>query len=207
MSLRTIVKVSNVTNLSDARYCAGMGVEFIGFSIDETDPQHLDLKKSQEIRSWLAGVQIVAETRADTLGNVLEKLRDYAPDLVQTNQADWLPWLKMELGKPLILSIEANQDADNIVELMHKNADYVQYFLLQSESNLTLDGDWPDFLQQLAAQFPILLGFGINADTISDLLASTSLSGIALSGNTEIRPGYSEFGNLMDVLEALEEMG
>ena len=26
MALQTIVKISNVTNLSDARYCAGMGV-------------------------------------------------------------------------------------------------------------------------------------------------------------------------------------
>jgi phosphoribosylanthranilate isomerase len=203
--LRTTVKINTVTNLSDARYCAGMGAEFLGFSIDPDSLQYVEPKKAREIADWLMGVQIVAETRSSNVENLLEIIDKYAPDLVQTNQAAWLPWLKSELGKPLILSIEASQDADSIAELMHQNAQYVQYFLLESAHDLALDGDWPDFLHQLAAQYPILLGFGIDASKILDLLTDLPLSGIALNGSTEIRPGYSEFGNLMDVLEALEE--
>jgi hypothetical protein len=53
--LKTKVKVSSIENLSDARYCAGMGVEWLGF------PLAMPLEKFAEIRNWLAGVQIVGE--------------------------------------------------------------------------------------------------------------------------------------------------
>ena len=42
MGLKTLVKVSEVNNLSDARYCAGMGVEMIGFSLDENHPKFIE---------------------------------------------------------------------------------------------------------------------------------------------------------------------
>jgi phosphoribosylanthranilate isomerase len=60
--LTRTVKISNVTNLSDARYCAGMGVEMLGFSIDEDSPNYISPKKFEDICSWLAGVTLVAET-------------------------------------------------------------------------------------------------------------------------------------------------
>ena len=64
--LRTKVKISAVTNLSDARYCAGMGVEWIGFSMDTVPAE-----KYGEIRGWLAGVQVVGETDAPDAETVL----------------------------------------------------------------------------------------------------------------------------------------
>ncbi len=35
MALKTIVKVGNITNLSDARYCAVMGVDMLGFCLNK----------------------------------------------------------------------------------------------------------------------------------------------------------------------------
>jgi len=48
--LKTKVKVSKVTNLSEARYCAGMGVDFLSFPVSSVDP-----KTYQEITGWVAG--------------------------------------------------------------------------------------------------------------------------------------------------------
>lgn len=203
--LKTLVKVSNITSLSDARYCAGMGVELLGFSIDEASENYVSPEKLREIRSWVVGVQIVAETSTTTPEILLEVLQKYEPDAVQINHAPWLPWLKSELNKPLILSIEANQGADSIADAMQQNAQYADYFLLESATQTQLNGDWPDFLATLTKNHPILLGFGIKTDSINHLLQTTQLVGIALKGSTEIRPGYSEFGELMDVLEALED--
>ena len=42
--LKTLVKVSGIENLSDARYCAGMGVEFLGFPLAQ-----IPFEKFQEI--------------------------------------------------------------------------------------------------------------------------------------------------------------
>ena len=44
--LKTLIKVSNINNLSDARYCAGMGVEMLGFSMDELSIEKFKEKKS-----------------------------------------------------------------------------------------------------------------------------------------------------------------
>lgn len=203
--LKTVVKISNVTNLSDARYCAGMGVEMLGFSIDETVASYVDLKKFNDIRSWIAGVQIVAETELTEASLLLEKIERYQPNAIQISNAELLPWLKSETAKPLILKVEADQDADTIEDIMVQNAPYVTYFLLESSSDASLSGDWPDFLNTLSARFSILLGFGITTENASFLLDDINISGIALQGGEEIRPGYKEFGDLMDVLEALEE--
>jgi phosphoribosylanthranilate isomerase len=203
--LKTVVKISNVTNLSDARYCAGMGVEMLGFSIDEAVESYVDLKKFNDIRSWIAGVQIVAETELTEASLLLEKIERYQPNAIQISNADLLPWLKSETARPLILKVEADQDADTIEEIMVKNAPYVTYFLLESGSDAPLTDDWQDFLNTLSARFSILLGFGITAENATFLLDDVNISGIALRGGEEIRPGYKDFGDLMDVLEALEE--
>ena len=203
--LKTIVKISDVTNLSDARYCAGMGVEMLGFSVDETSGSFVDLKKFQEIRSWIAGVQIVAETTSTDAEVIVEKITSYQPDAVQVSEASVLPWLKAETIKPIILRVEADQDVDTVVEIMENNLQYASYFLLESSSESALDGDWPEFLGTIASRFPILIGFGITPENASSLSETTAITGVALRGSEEIRPGFKDFGELMDVLEALED--
>jgi phosphoribosylanthranilate isomerase len=41
MGLSIPVIVNSVNNLSDARYAAGMGVEFMGFEVDEDSDRYL----------------------------------------------------------------------------------------------------------------------------------------------------------------------
>jgi phosphoribosylanthranilate isomerase len=201
VSLKTKVKISNVTNLSDARYCAGMGVDMLGFDVDEQSENYTSPKKLQEIRSWLAGIQIVIEiAKSESDNNLSEVIISYNPDMIQVNSIGLLKDIKAITDKPLILSIEANQDADTIFEILNKNKDLVDCFLLESQSELPFSGDWPDFLQLLSNQFSILLGFGI---TTHNVLTLPSV-GIALRGGVEERPGYKDFGDLMDILEILE---
>ncbi|MFN4147343.1 MAG: N-(5'-phosphoribosyl)anthranilate isomerase [Runella sp.] len=203
--ISTLVKVSPITHLSDARYCAGMGVEMLGFSIDENTENFIDLPKFQEIKAWITGVKIVVESSQSDAGKLLEQIRQYQPDIVQISDASFLPWLKSEIEQPIILSVEANQDADTIEEILGQNAAYISYFLLQSKEDVALSGDWPDFLASLAERFPILLGFGISPDNVLECVSRYSLAGIALKGTQELRPGYSDFDTLMEVLEALED--
>ncbi len=200
MSLNTIVKISHVTNLSDARYCAGMGVEMLGFSVDESSKDFVSLQKLNEMRGWVTGVQVGIETTSSDLNIIVEKIETYNPDFIQITDPYLLTSLKSKTEKPIILSIEANQDADTIDIIMQKCKSLVNYFLLESNTIKHFDGDWPDFINLLTPHYPILLGFGISPQNVSSL----STAGIALHGGTEIRPGFSDFGELMDILEALE---
>ena len=53
MALKTFVKVSGINNLSDARYCSGMEVNQLGFSIEPSSPNYTDPEKFKEIKGWL----------------------------------------------------------------------------------------------------------------------------------------------------------
>ena len=53
MYLKYFVYVSSVNNLSDARYCSGMFVDYIGFNFDENSKNHITIEKFSEIKNWI----------------------------------------------------------------------------------------------------------------------------------------------------------
>ena len=61
MSLKYFVKVGNVNNLSDARYCSAMGVNQLGFKLNDFDNNSSIIDNIKEIIGWINGVDTVAE--------------------------------------------------------------------------------------------------------------------------------------------------
>ncbi len=209
MALKTLVKISNVTNLSDARYCAGMGVDMLGFSMDADSPDYVEPEKFREIKSWVAGVQIVGETTA-TDPELIEQLLDtYQPDVLQIDEGALLPYLttldKVPDELRFILRVDLSQvTLDQLDTLFQTGVTGADYILLESNGPLHLDADLKIALKRPASRHPILLGTGISVTNVHDLLTELPVRGIALSGSTEERPGSKEFGELMDILEAIE---
>ena len=205
--LTRTVKISNVTNLSDARYCAGMGVEMLGFSIDEDSPNYISPKKFEDICSWLAGVTLVAETAQTNAESILKVLSSYPVHAIQVEDPGLLNYLRSELSLPLILRISVDlYEADEINSILSRYEGDVSHFLLESDDNAELSETWIKVLEQLGTEYPILIGFGLdNEFTVSALTELLPNLGIALRGSDEIRPGYKDFGSMMDILEALEE--
>ncbi|MCF0043342.1 hypothetical protein [Dyadobacter fanqingshengii] len=205
--LTRTVKISNVTNLSDARYCAGMGVEMLGFSIDEDSPNYISPKKFEDICSWLAGVNLIAETAQTDPAAIIQTLASYPVHSVQVEAPGLLNYLKSELNLPLILRISVDlYEADEINSILSRYEGEVSHFLLESDNEAELTENWMQVLGNLAGEYPILIGFGLdNEYTVSALTELFPNIGIALRGSEEIRPGYKDFGSMMDILEALEE--
>ncbi|WP_373398249.1 hypothetical protein V8V91_00290 [Algoriphagus halophilus] len=77
MALRTFVKISGITNLSDARYCAGMYVNLIGFSLEEGTEKFVNPAQYKEITGWLSGLEFVGEFDTLSANDVLETLKNY----------------------------------------------------------------------------------------------------------------------------------
>ncbi len=204
MALQTTVKISNVTNLSDARYCAGMGVDLLGFSMDADSPNYIDPARFAEIRSWVAGVHIVGETSSTDIEQIETLLTTYQPDLLQVDEAAMLPYLS-QFGKPLLLRISVSQlTLDQLDTLLATTHTDVEYFLLDSPALIHLDDDLRTLLQRLSTRYPILLGFAATTETVRTLLTELPGTGLALTGGDETAPGNRDFGELMDILEAIE---
>lgn len=205
--LSTLVKISNVTNLSDARYCSGMGVEWIGFSVDEGDVNYVSPKKFGEIKSWLAGVKVMAETKATDLAAILDMLDTYEVDGVQIPDTVQAGELKAVSGKTVFVRIDTDElEPADLPSVLAGNP--AEMYVLESHSENELDHDWQEVITYVARTHEILIGFGIeNPEIIENLVNTMAVAGIALKGSEEIRPGFKDFGSLMDILEALEDEG
>jgi len=198
--LRTLVKISNVTNLSDARYCAGMGVEWLGFSMDS-----LPVEKFQEIRGWVSGVQIVGETAETDAGRIAELVQLYQPDAVQVSAPEVVIGLGV-LGLPVLLRVDAAETDVFDLEKKTRAALSPTLILENSDEFARLDDETRRALDALSFRHDVLLGFGITEGNALEILEELPhLKGIALdAGGDELRPGFKEFGELMNLLERLE---
>ena len=102
----------------------------------------------------------------------------------------------LSTGKSVIYRTDRLADAQEVSEKWGKQLDYI---ILEDESAGTND------LAQLATTSPIVLGSGVSVDTVEAILDDVQPKGIALKGGNEIRPGYKEFDEMADILEALED--
>ena len=203
MSLKTLVKVSEVNNLSDARYCAGMGVEMIGFTLDENHPKFIQLAKLREISVWISGIQVVGEFTGENVENMNYLSQELSLDYIQLNHVV-KPELLAGLKKPIIQKLILNKNNEMEVEnylIAYKN--YAEYFLIESEE---VDSIGPFFsrIKKWCSTYPIILGFGIKNEDLEKILVDIHPAGIGLKGGTEIKPGLKTFDELSSILDILE---
>lgn len=191
MALRTFVKVSGINNLSDARYCAGMEVNELGFNIEPNHENFTDPQKFKEMTDWLSGVEFVGEINsAET--NLAETASEYELDALLINHINQID---DALATGLKVSYHASSatEAQSAWERSNQKLDYL--VISNQEHN-------DDDLKSMT--FPLVLIDGFNAENLTECLQSISPKGIALKGGDEIRPGYKDFDELADILELLE---
>ena len=213
MQLKTLTKVGSISNLSDARYCAGMGVDMIGFSLDEDDEHYISPTEIQAISSWLAGVKLVGETKhfdIDKINDENKFLLDpnrKINDAINTLGLDYIQFDNAHnfdkyqfIAKPIIQKVYV-LDA-NVLHLYLGKVDYILF-----ESKKT-DFDLLKVREQLKAfssLYPILVGSGITADNILTIIDECNIKGIGLKGGKEERPGFKDFDELAEIFEKLSE--
>jgi phosphoribosylanthranilate isomerase len=202
MSLITQVKISGITNLSDARYCSGMGVQYLGFNFVKDHESYIPPEIYQEVTSWISGPALFGEFEDADLSYIGKLLDSLSLDGIEVTRPENLQELS-RLGKQIILKT----DMSNYTSLAALKSDLeyasaqVNYFLIVQSGQ----GNLPeDDLFQLTRDFPILLGFGINRNNIRELIQSTGIRGIALQGGKEEKVGFKDYDFLADILEALE---
>ncbi len=205
MALQTYVKVSGISNLSDARYCAGMGVEVLGYSFDPTDAHHVLPEQYMGISAWVSGVQNAAEFNNCTPEQIEEQLALYGSvDLVQITDYRHLPLLKkLEIPLALKLNVSAYRNLDHLGDILREAQQDVAYFLIENETE-EKEEEWLNVVLELADQYPVLLGFGVTPQNVLSLIENSSLKGIALQGGEETKPGFKTYDELADILEVLE---
>ena len=188
--------IRGINNLSDARYCAGMGADKLTFVLDPGLPGFLDPKTVKELAGWVAGVELIGEFDQLSAPEINALAAACALDAVLLRRprpaaelADIAPPLYLELSAA---TLAAGQPLPAgpigfVVELA--------------------DADPSDALaavQQLAQQWPLWLGPGLDPQRARALAVELPVAGLAFPSGNEVKPGLRDFDQLEAVFEALE---
>lgn len=167
------VIVQNITNLTDARYFAAWGVDYLSYNMMEGSPYFLTLEKVQEISGWVEGPKTLIET------NAIEYLEGVDGNILQDAYSS-LPLTKEAFFRTSLSEIEKGMPNGNFI-------------LKITEDNLTN-------LQQLPQEK--LLGCQLFLD-ITDLdfkvLDELPEHGLVIQGGEEEKVGVKSYDEL-DVL-------
>ena len=203
MALKTFVKIGGITNLSDARYCSGMYVNLLGFSVEEFSTKFISPALFSEITGWLSGMEYAAEFTSTSSQSVIEIVKNYpSVTWIEHEQIDTLLELK-DSGYSLILKLDLDEILGNENLLGEKifNSNITLHLTSKNES---LTEENRKMIQFLSEKSQVILGAGINPESVENLLNSYPIKGIGLTGGTEIKPGLKDFDELADILEQLE---
>ena len=203
MALDCIVKAGSISNLSDARYCAGMGVDFLGFNCDLGQPGFIDPGLYQEIASWISGVKFTAEFLTHDAAAIVHSLEHFRADLIEVSHHQLLVDLE-NTGLPTMLRLPWGDQSDRLLPgFLEQWPDNLDYLILEfRHMPPEIPSDPVRALLNAGAQ--ILVAADFRADQVRPFLERWSPAGLALHGGDEIRPGERDFVALAEILEALE---
>jgi phosphoribosylanthranilate isomerase len=185
MSLVTRVKVGNITSLSEARYCAGMGVDFLGFRLGKNG---LTGQAYQDIIGWISVPNLVLEAHRDTSLTLEDITTNFPGHYIEINkqQLSWLP-----SPHSFILCLKTSEWASVAPEIKGKpNIAFIE-----------LERD--DDSQPSISTYPVMLRVN-NTRELEDALQSHAAA-ISLDGSPEQKPGLMDYGFVGEVLENLSE--
>ena len=188
--------IRGINNLSDARYCAGMGADKLTFILDPNLPGALDSKAVKELAGWIAGVELIGEFDQLTAPEINAIAAECALDAVLIRQprseaelAEIAPpvYLELAVGAVAINSYLPDSPIGLVVELTEP-----------------LTTETLNYLAEIAAHRPLWLGPGLNPAQARELVNLLPLAGIVLPSGDEVKPGLRDFDQLEAVFEALE---
>ena len=202
MALKTKVKINRITNLTDARYCSGMYVDILGFSLEEGSSNYVSPTQFQEITGWISGIDYAAEF-ADLDAYSIERLLADYPSIswIESEDLDALVQLA-PLGKKLIFRVQL-EDLDTLLpkaDLLREH----DIILHVTSNNKSIAIDTESSINPFTNQLNVFLGAGITPANASSLSELPGLYGFALDGGDEIKPGLRDFDQLAAILESLE---
>lgn len=192
MMLKTQVKVGNISNLSDARYCAGMGVDMLGYAVIPGQEGYVPESLYQDMRGWISGPATVAELYGITPDVNLDAiLEGYQPDFLEVF-ADDLNLLQHVNGPEIIVTLRQVADIDFIRSWQKR----IRYAIVSHENK--------ELIARLRPDIDVLLAVDPSQE-VSPILERWDISGIALRGTAEERPGYKDYDSIARVLEELAD--
>jgi len=191
--LKTKVKASAITNLTDARYFSAWEVAYIGFNLEQEGPKFV---------AELGAFPDLATTKEslDYIGVDAIQVATFCPLETITAIKEW--------GLPIIKEIVWNSEStwENIHDTYTTLKDIVDVFLLDFSTDKG-GFEWTKAskeLKTLCEKHPTLIDTALSESDIDIFLEQIQPMGIAVKGGEEEKVGYKSFDEVDGIFEAME---
>ncbi len=204
MDNKVKIKLGNINNLSDARFAAAAGIDYMGFCFDNTNVNYIPPVKAQQIIEWTTGCFVVAEFGQQSLREITDIVELLNIDIVELNN-DLLPDDIKAIDKPIIKKIDISAwSAEAIEKQLNAYADKVDAFHLYNSEHTTQPNE--AWLKNLCATYKIIWGLNTSSDNIPHILHTYQPYALNITGGDEEKTGMKDFEELNLVLDALGMM-
>ena len=200
-AMRAQVYFHHCHTLSDARFAAAEGFEFLAFAIDPSWASFPGMAKLKEISGWVSGPRLVGQFPAGTPVSVIH------------DAVNFLGLEAVELAHPIESSLREKLDLPIIVRVPWELPSDVASAYLQESMLVLLESDMPFHLlaqmphasefQALCQQYDMILSCNFNPENLAHALEDWAPYGIALHGGEEERPGWYNYEQLQEITEIL----
>lgn len=207
MNLKTVVKSGHIANLTDARYFAARGVDYLGFCFDTTSPYYLAPMEMKAMRAWVEGPKIIGEFGAISSKEILEAFDLLQLDAIQVGLFQSEETLAELKGIPVFkeIIIDATTDWSEVVSTIEQYQHVVDTFVIDFAKNgEPLTADYSQSLSLLSSKYRLFIGIN-SLDELTSFINLNQVAGIHLLGGEEEKVGFKSYDELDDILDFLEE--
>ncbi len=208
--LKTRVKASQIENLTDARYFAAQGVEWMGFPLSTLPEEKKHLASVNAIKAWIDGVRVVGEYHRPDPVYLVEQIQYLELEAIQIGHLDdpkMLEGLPPQIEKWQSVDLKNIGSLEKIGSFLKNNSYYIDFFLLDFQFNpsfINFDNSSLFKLKDYCNQYPIIMGWDFQPEELSFVLETIQPEGINLKGGTEEKIGFKSFDELDAIFEQLE---
>lgn len=200
LSMRPKLKISNLTNLQDARSSAAVGFDFISFSLERGNPRKLPSSSIWSIINWLSGPEILIELNLASLEELTDVQETFVVQHITFPASEWDIRLAQELPRQITLRADQSHSPSQLETWIEEaEAAGIQ---LKIELSLSQTEEAEAYL----ALFPhLLLHFPSLDQTQSMAVTATQLPyGFVLREEAEEEMGQLDYERIDDFIEVFE---
>lgn len=195
MNLKTKVIAAAVTNLTDARYFAAWGVDYMAYIIDERDYQYIGIEGTKEIIDWVEGPKHMGLLPGvDTPASSSEIYTTLELEALMIS-----PFIDVQTVEPVSPTVYRSVLWDASLLDLDEELLIVKLPVGTTLSDVAAD------LQKLAAKNVVYLDIHPTVADLEVVLGNIQPEGIVLRGGEEEKVGFKSYDELDDLFEYLEE--
>ncbi len=199
MASKPKVKICGISNLADARYCAGAGADYLGFVLYEKSPRFIEASEVRQVVEWLHGpktVGVFVNHPTESVNAIADKA---GFDFIQASGEESPEWCEA-IEQPVIKAIHVfeHDTGQTLWERMAPYENTVAHFLLDTGKADAWGGtgsafDWGLLKDARWRDYDLFLAGGLSPDNIVEAVGFTTPYAVDVSSGLEEAPGRKDF--------------